>query len=72
MMAGLTSTAAAHQPRLALAHLDLGVPTTAKPWYRWRSMTDINVWVMYRQGFWQQQIDELRGKIVDDLKTEPK
>lgn len=60
--------ASAHQPEMALAHLKLGSTKPALPWYQWRSMININEWIMYRQGFWQQQIDELRGKIEQDLK----
>ncbi|HEY2345291.1 MAG TPA: tetratricopeptide repeat protein [Xanthomonadaceae bacterium] len=59
--------AAAHHPREALAHLQLASVKPVLPWYQWRSMSDVHTWVMYRQGFWQQQIEELRGKIVADL-----
>lgn len=59
--------ASANQPRLALDQLAMASANKPEPWYRWRSMTDVNAWIMYRQGFWQQQIGELRGKIVADL-----
>jgi len=61
--------ASAQQPRLALAHLQLASVKPTRPWYKWRSMGDVHDWVMYRQGFWQGQIDELRGKIVADLRN---
>lgn len=61
--------ASAHQPRLALAQLALATAQRPRAWYRWRSINDVNDWVMYRQGFWKNQIDELRGKIEADLKA---
>lgn len=63
--------ASARQPKLALMHLQLASIRTARPWYQWRSMNDVHNWVMYRQGFWQEQIDDLRGKIAADLGTQP-
>ncbi len=59
--------ASAHQPEMAMAHLRLASAKPATPWYQWRSMIDVNGWIMYRQGFWQQQIDDLRGKIAQDV-----
>lgn len=59
--------ASAHEPQLALEHLRLAVATEAKPWYAWRSMSDVHDWVLWRQGFWDRQIDELRAKIAADL-----
>ena len=61
--------ASAGQPTLALQHLDLAASNKAKPWYRWRHMADLHGWVLERQGFWQRQIDELRGKILDDMRN---
>lgn len=63
--------ASAGLPRLALDHLQLASTPIVRPWYRWRSMTDVHRWVLHRQGFWQQQIDELRGKITSDLVHSP-
>ncbi len=63
--------ASAKQPAMALAHLRLASISRAPPWYQWRSMGDIHNWVLYHQGFWQQQIDELRGKIRKDLRYRP-
>lgn len=63
--------AAAHQPRLALEHLQRATVPPAKPLWRWRSMADAHGWVLYRQGFWQRQIAQLRGRIRADLPAVP-
>ncbi len=61
--------ASAQQPSLALRHLRLVTKDIAKPWYRWKTMGDVHAWVLARQGFWQAQVDELRGKIEADLRA---
>lgn len=63
--------ASAHEPRLALDHLRLAVAAEGKPWHAWRSMSDVHDWVLWRQGFWDRQIGELRAKIAADLERDP-
>jgi tetratricopeptide (TPR) repeat protein len=53
----------------ALQLLTMAQTMTPKPWYRWRNMGDVHQWVLYRQGYWQSQTAELRGKIEADLRA---
>ncbi len=67
VQSALLATAGDYQRALRL--LSRAQTMTPKPWYRWRSMGDIHGWVLYRQGYWQGQVDELRGKIEADLRA---
>jgi tetratricopeptide (TPR) repeat protein len=68
VQSALLATAGEYQRALQL--LARAQTLKPKPWTRWRSMGDVHQWVLYRQGYWQQQVAELRGKIQADLRAQ--